>query len=99
MSPDTKSASTDLVRWSFTINPARRGEIEGHLVDLGADVLVREGQDLVVTWDEPEGDLADVIEAIWSLNGEPIEVIQEGFHRLELLTIQHAEDETSAQAA
>ena len=31
MSHDTKSASTDLVRWSFTINPAHRGAIEGHL--------------------------------------------------------------------
>lgn len=99
MSPDSKSTSTDLVRWSFTINPAHRGEIESHLGDLGADVLVRDGQDFVVTWDEPEGDLADIIEAMWSLNGEPFDVIHEDFHRLELHTIQHADDETSQQAA
>ena len=43
-----------------------------------------------MTWDEPEDDLAEVIEAIWALNGEPFEVIQEGFQRLELHTIQHA---------
>jgi hypothetical protein len=99
MSLDTTSASTDLVRWSFTINPAHRTEIEAHLLDLGADVLVREGQDFVVIWDEPEDDLAEVIEAIWVLNDEPFDVIREGFHRLDLHTIQHAEDETSPQAA
>jgi hypothetical protein len=99
MGPAATSASTDLVRWSFTINPANRGEIESQLLDLGADVLVREGQDFIVTWDEPEGELGDVIEAIWSLNGEPFDVIQEGFHRLELHTIQYAEDDGGQQAA
>jgi hypothetical protein len=99
MSPEANPASTDLVRWSFTIHPDRRVEIEGHLLDLGADVSVRDGHDFVVTWEEPEEDLSEVIEAIWSLNGEPFDVIQEGFHRLELHTIQHAEDESSPQAA
>ncbi len=99
MSQDTKSAATDLIRWSFTIDPARRGEIEGYLVDLGADVLVRDGHDFVVTWDEPEDDLAEVVEALWALNGEPFDVVQEEFHRLELLTIQHADDESSPQVA
>jgi hypothetical protein len=99
MSHDTEAASTDLVRWSFTVNPAHRGEIESHLGDLGADVLVREGQDFVVIWDEPEDDLSEVIEALWSLNGAPFDVVQEGFHRLELHTIQHADDETGQQAA
>jgi hypothetical protein len=99
MSSAATSASNDLVRWSFTIDPVHRGEIESHLLDLGADVLVREGQDFVVTWDEPEGDLGDVIELIWSLNGGPFEVIQEVFHRLELNTIQHVEDEAGQQAA
>jgi hypothetical protein len=99
MSHDTKSASTDLVRWSFTINAAHRGAIEGHLADLGADILVRDGLEFIVTWDEPEGDLTDVIEAIWALNGEPFEVIQEGFHRLELHTIHHVEDDSNQEAA
>jgi hypothetical protein len=99
MSHDPKSAATDLVRWSFTIDPAHRGAIEGHLIDLGADVLVREGQDFIVTWDEPDDDLSGVIEAIWTLNGEPFEVIQEGFHRLELHTIHHEEDKPSQEAA
>jgi hypothetical protein len=99
MSPETRSPSIDLVRWSFTINPANRGAIDGHLADLGADVLVRDGQDFIVTWDEPEGDLSDVIEAVWALNGEPFEVIEESFHRLELHTIHQAEDESNPQAA
>ena len=45
-----------------------------------------------MTWDEPEDDLTEVIEAIWSLNGEPFEVVQEGFHRLDLHTIHHEEE-------
>ena len=99
MSPETKSSSTDLVRWSFTINPEHREAIEGHLADLGADVLVREGQDFTVTWDEPQDDLTEVVEAIWSINGEPFDVIEEGFQRLELHTIHHVDDEASHQAA
>jgi hypothetical protein len=99
MSPDTKSPSADLVRWSFTINPAHRGAIEGHLADLGADVLIRDGEYFIVTWDEPEGDLSEVIEALWALNGEPFEVIEESFHRLALHTIHQADDESNQQAA
>ena len=65
MTDDMKSVSTDLVRWTFTINPAHRGAIEGHLADLGADVFVRDGNEFLVTWEEPDDDLSDVIEAIW----------------------------------
>jgi hypothetical protein len=99
MSPDTTSPSTDLVRWSFTINPAQRGPIESHLGDLGADVLIRDGDYFIVTWDEPEGDLSDIIEALWALNGEPFEVIEESFHRLALHTIDQIDDESNQQAA
>lgn len=99
MSPDTKSSWSDLVRWSFTINPDHRGAIEGHLVDLGADVLVREGHDFLVTWDEPQDDLTEVIEALWAINGEPFDVIEEAFQRLELHTIHHVDDEAGQQAA
>lgn len=99
MSDDTKSASTDLIRWSFTIDPAHRATIESHLADEGADVLVRDGQDFVVTWDEPEGDLSEVIEAIWALHGSPFDVIEEVFQRLALSTIHHEDDEATQQAA
>jgi molybdopterin-guanine dinucleotide biosynthesis protein len=99
MSHDGNPASIDLIRWTFTINPDRRGSIEAHLADLGADVLVHDGNEFLVTWDEPEGDLADVIEALWALNGDPFDVIAEGFHRLELHTIHHVDDEASQEAA
>jgi hypothetical protein len=99
MSHDTTTPSLDLIRWAFTIDAAHRTEIESHLADLGADVLVREGTEFLVTWDEPEDDLAEVIEAIWSLNGEPFDVVQEEFQRLGLHTFQHCEDEPAQEAA
>ncbi len=99
MSPDTQTTSSDLVRWTFTINPDHRTEIENHLIDLGADVLVREGSEFLVTWDEPNEDLAEVVEAIWSLNGEPFDVIQEEFQRLGLHTLHFSEDEPAQEAA
>lgn len=99
MSHDTTSGTVDLVRWSFSIETDRAPEIQAHLNDLGADVLVRDGRDFLVTWDEPEGDIAEVIEAIWSINGAPFDVIQEVFHRLELHTFHHVDDEPDTRAA
>jgi hypothetical protein len=99
MSPEAQTLSLDLVRWTFTINPDHRAEIESHLLDLGADVLVREGSDFLVTWDEPHEDLAEVVEAIWSLNGEPFDVIQEEFQRFGLHTLHYSEDEAAQDAA
>jgi hypothetical protein len=99
MSHDTDTPALDLVRWTFTIDAARRAEIEGYLHDQGADVLVRDGTEFLVTWDEPEEDLAEVIETIWSINGEPFDVIEEGFRRLELHTLHHSEDEPAQEAA
>src|SRR5437016_1530036 len=99
MSHDTNSPSLDLVRWTFTIDPAHRSEIESYLHDLGADVLVREGVEFLVTWDEPEGSLVEVIEMIWSLNGASIDVIQEEFQRLSLYTLHDGENEPACDAA
>jgi hypothetical protein len=99
MSPETRTLSLDLVRWTFTSNPEHRTEIESYLLDLGADVLVREGSDFLVTWEEPEEDLVEVVEAIWSLNGEPFDVIQEEFQRLSLNTLHYCEDEADQEAA
>ena len=99
MSHDMKTPAPDLVRWAFTVEPAHRTEIEGHLVDLGADVLVREGTDFLVTWDEPEGELDEVIEALWSINGEPFDVVQEVFQRLSLHTLHHCDDVPAQDAA
>ncbi len=99
MSHDPKSGTTDLMRWSFSIETGRAAKIWDHLDDLGADVLVRNGRDFLVLWDEPEGEFGDVIEALWAINGEPFEVIEEVFHRLELHTFHHIDDESASQAA
>ncbi len=99
MSPDNQTSSLDLVRWTFTSNPDHRAEIESHLLDLGADVIFRDGSDFLVTWEEPEEDLSDVVEAIWSLNGEPFDVVEEEFQRLTLHTLQYSEGEPAQDAA
>jgi hypothetical protein len=99
MSHERNAPTIDLVRWSFTIQPDHRREIEGYLDDLGADVCVRGGDRFTVIWDEPEGDLHEVVEAIWAINGAPFEVTQEDFQRLDLHTLEHAEDGPAQEAA
>ncbi len=96
MGESQNAAAIDLIRWTFTANPDRRAEIEEHLGDLGLDVLVRDGSQFLVTWDEPEGNIDEVIEAIWTLNGEPFEITQEEFHRQNLLHLHHDDGETHA---
>lgn len=95
MSHDPKTPA-DLVRWTFAVDPDRRNEIEAHLHDHGADVLVRGEDQLVVSWEEPEGDMEEVVEALWGLNGGPFEVTVEEFHRVSLHTL---ESDVPAQAS
>jgi hypothetical protein len=99
MSHDTNTPSIDMVRWSFTVNPVHRPEVETHLDDLGADVYVRGEGQFTVIWEEPATDLEDVIEALWSLNGVPFEVTQEEFQRLSLHTLERADDGVAQEAA
>jgi hypothetical protein len=99
MSHDTSAPSIDMVRLSFTVSPDHRTEIETHLDDLGADVYVRGESQFTVIWEEPEADLEEVIEALWSLNGKPFAVTQEEFQRLSLHTVEHAEDAAAQEAA
>lgn len=89
------AATIDMIRWTFTAGADHRAEIEEHLADLGLDVLVREGVHFLVTWDEPEGNIDEVIEAIWALNGEPFEVTQEEFHRQNLLHLNHDDGDSA----
>ena len=96
MSRDPNSP-VDLVRWTFAVDPDRRPQIEARLHDHGADVLVRSNDQLVVSWEEPEGDMEDLIEALWELNGGPFEVTVEQFHRLGLHTLES--DDVAAQEA
>jgi len=98
MSNEVDTNSIDLIRWTFSVNPGQREAIETYLADLGLDVVVQEDIRFVVSWEEPDREVDEVIEAIWELNGEPFEVTQEEFHRLALHTLQH-EDETAQEAA
>ncbi len=97
MSHDPK-APVDLVRWTFAVDPDRRSPIEAHLLDHGADVLVRGEDQLVASWEEPASDMEEVIEALWGLNGGPFEVTVEAFRRLDLHTLQ-SDDDVSQEAA
>ena len=58
---------------------------------------MRDGTQFLVTWDEPEGNIDEVIEAIWAINEEPFEITQEEFHRQSLLHIHHEEMATAAR--
>ena len=99
MSPEANDAPPDLVRWTFTVDPAHRPAIEAHLDDLGADVWVRDGGKFQVTWEEPEDGLDEVVEAIWTIHGEPFEVTQEEFRRVGLHVLEHSEDNSARDAA
>ncbi|HKM54998.1 MAG TPA: hypothetical protein VJY33_16435 [Isosphaeraceae bacterium] len=83
--------SVELIRWTFTVKPEKRVEIETHLLDLGLEILARGDDALVVTWDEPDGGVEDLIEELWAMHGEPFEITHEEFHRASLL-IYHPEE-------
>jgi hypothetical protein len=89
--------SLDLIRWTFTIDPAKREPVEDYLSELGLDWHGRGEGQYLVNWDEPEGDPDEVIDELWALNGAPFEVTHEEFHRLNLL-VYHVEDEGSEGA-
>jgi len=96
MTGDGKTASTDLIRWTFTVPLEAAEAVEIHLSDLGADVFVRDGSTFHVSWEEPEESLDGVVEALWSIVGVPFEITQEEFHRLELHVLQHVEEKPAA---
>jgi hypothetical protein len=83
--------SVELIRWTFTVSPEHRVEVETHLLDLGLEVQARGEDTLVVTWDEPEGGIDELIEELWAINGEPFEVTHEEFHRVTMLVYQPEE--------
>jgi hypothetical protein len=99
MADGQNTATIDMIRWTFLIDPAHRAEIEEHLNDLGLDVVVRDGSQFTVTWDEPEGNLDEVVEALWAIHGEPFEITQEEFHLQNMVTIHHEDDAPGEQAA
>ena len=97
--PNTNAPSLDLIRWTFTSDPEHRAAIEEYLTDLGLGVMVSDGCKFVVTWDEPDRDVEEIIGEIWALNGIPFEVTQEDFHQVGLHTLYHAEQQESEEAA
>ena len=97
MMQDEATASTDLIRWTFTLPTEAVEAVQTYLGDLGADVFVRDGANFHVSWEEPEVDLDPIVEAIWSIVGEPFEITQEEFHRLELHVLQQAEENSSTE--
>jgi hypothetical protein len=99
VSDEANTPGIDLIRWSFTINPERRAELQQHLLDLGLDVQVVGEDQFVVTWEEPDGeDVSDIIEEMWEVHGSPFEVTHEEFRRLNLSTY-HPEDAEDEKAA
>ena len=88
----------DLIRWTFTIDPARRAAVAALLTDHGLDVHDHGDGLTVATWDEPAGDPDELIEALWEIHGTPFEVTHEAFQRLEHLAY-HLDDEPTDQAA
>lgn len=100
MSDETNAQGIDLVRWSFTIKPERRAELQQHLVDLGLDVQVFGEDQFIVTWEEPDGeDVSDIIEEMWDVHGEPFEVTHEEFRRMNLYVYHPEENESGTEAA
>ena len=83
--------SIEMIRWTFTVGPEHRVDVETHLLDLGLEIQARGDDTLVVTWDEPEGGIDELIEELWAINGEPFEITHEEFHRVSLL-IYHPEE-------
>ena len=97
--PNANAPSLDLIRLTFTSDPKHRAAIEEYLTDLSLDVVVVDDCKFVVTWDEPDREVEEIIAEIWALNGVPFEVTQEDFHRLGLHTLYHNENEGSEEAA
>ena len=99
MNSAESSLSVELIRWTFSVTPEHRVEIETHLLDLGLEVQARGEDTLIVTWDEPEGGIDELIEELWAINGEPFEVTHEEFHRVNMLVYQPEEIVGEAERA
>lgn len=86
----------DLIRWTFAVDADHAEAVEAHLIDLGADVWVKDSENFQVFWEEPERDLDGVVEALWEMTGDPFRVTEETFRREKLLIVHDAiEDEDS----
>ncbi len=98
MDGERDSASADVIRWTFQAAPEQRAAIETYLTDLGLDVFSRADGTISATWDEPEGDIDEVVEGLWEVAGETFEITHEALRRLDLL-IYHPEGDGEANEA
>src|SRR3954447_5244956 len=98
MSESAISPSVDMIRWTFSVDPAHRAVVETHLVDLGLDVTVLGEGQFHVIWEEPEADRDEVASELWEIAGEPFDITQEEFHRVSHVLI-HPDVDDSTQAA
>jgi hypothetical protein len=97
--PNLNAPSPDLIRFTFTTDPAHRAAIQEYLTDLGLEVVVADDCKFVVTWEEPDREVEEIISEIWALNGVPFDVTQEDFQQLGLHTLYHVENEEGEAAA
>ncbi len=89
---DGNDTAIDMIRITFVPDPAHRAEIEGYLADHGLDVHLWGDGHVTAFWEEPEGDLDEVVETLWEINGAPFEVTHEEFRRLSMLVFHHEDD-------
>jgi hypothetical protein len=89
---DENGAAIDMIRITFMPDPAHRAEIEKYLSDEGLDVHLWGDGHVTAFWEEPEGELDEVVESLWEINGVPFEVTHEEFRRLSLLVFHHEDD-------
>lgn len=97
MNSADNTLSVEMIRWTFTVGQEHRVDVETHLLDLGLEIQARGDDTLVVTWDEPEGGVDELIEELWAINGEPFEIIHEEFHRTSML-VYHPEEVSECEA-
>ncbi len=89
---DGKDAAIDMIRITFMPSAEHRTEIEEYLSDMGLDVHSWTDGHVTAFWEEPQGELDEVVEHLWAINGAPFEVTQEEFRRLSLLVFHHEDD-------
>lgn len=93
MGGEKETATADVIRWTFQAPAEKRSEIESYLTDLGLDVFSRADGTFSAIWDEPEGDVDEVVEGLWEAVGETFEITHEALRRLDLL-VYHPEGES-----
>jgi hypothetical protein len=99
MSDGQDTPMLDMIRWTFTTDASRKADIESYLADHGIELLDRGEGQFVAIWDEPEGEVDEVVEGLWEALGTTFEVTHEEFRRTDLSVYEHEAGETSEQAA